>query len=94
MRRFFVFAAAAVCAALVSVSGLDGQTAKRADAPAPKKVERGKYLVISSRQAGDWKIIADCWSSDLSLGVGVEPGVKPGLQNPGSPLARPPRKTV
>src|SRR5262245_50445057 len=46
MRRFGILAAAAVCAALVSVSGLEGLAApKKADSPASKKVERGKYLV-------------------------------------------------
>jgi ketosteroid isomerase-like protein len=59
-----------------------------------RREERGKYMVILSRQGGDWKIISDCWSSDLSLGVGVEPGARPGPQNPGNPLARPPRKNA
>ena len=38
-----------------------------------RREERGKYLVIFARQAGDWKAIADCWSSDLSLAVSTEP---------------------
>ena len=38
-----------------------------------RREERGKYLVLFARQAGDWKAIADCWSSDLSLAVGTEP---------------------
>ncbi len=30
------------------------------------KQDRGKYLVVWQRQSnGDWKIAADCWSSDL-----------------------------
>jgi cytochrome c553 len=46
MRRFGVLAAIAVCAALFSVSGLEGQAAaKKAESPESKKVERGKYLV-------------------------------------------------
>ncbi len=46
MRRLGVLAAIAVCAALCSVSGLEGQAAaKKADSPVSKKVERGKYLV-------------------------------------------------
>jgi mono/diheme cytochrome c family protein len=46
MRRSGVLAAAAVCAALWSVSNLEGQTSpKKADAPSAKKVERGMYLV-------------------------------------------------
>jgi uncharacterized protein (TIGR02246 family) len=38
-----------------------------------RREERGKYLVLFARQAGDWKAIADCWSSDLSLAVSTEP---------------------
>ena len=32
-----------------------------------RREERGKYLVLCMRQNGEWKMIADCWSSDLSL---------------------------
>jgi len=32
-----------------------------------RREERGKYLLVSIRLNGEWKIIADCWSSDLSL---------------------------
>jgi ketosteroid isomerase-like protein len=39
-----------------------------------RREERGKYLIIMTRQAGEWKIASDCWSSDLSLGVGPETG--------------------
>lgn len=35
-----------------------------------RREERGKYLIISARHGGEWKVIADCWSSDLSLHVG------------------------
>lgn len=35
-----------------------------------RREERGKYLIVSVRLKGEWKIIADCWSSDLSLHVG------------------------
>ena len=38
-----------------------------------RREERGKYLVLFARQAGDWKAIADCWSGDLSLAVSTEP---------------------
>jgi ketosteroid isomerase-like protein len=35
-----------------------------------RREERGKYLVLLSRQAnGEWRIVADSWSSDLSLGA-------------------------
>jgi ketosteroid isomerase-like protein len=57
-----------------------------------RREERGKYLVLLSRQAnGEWKIVADNWSSDLSLGVGSEKPVKPGAPS-GVPLPLPPRK--
>jgi ketosteroid isomerase-like protein len=56
-----------------------------------RREERGKYLVLLNRQAnGDWKIIADSWSSDLSLGGVTESPVKPAAA-PGAPIA-PPRK--
>jgi uncharacterized protein (TIGR02246 family) len=38
-----------------------------------RREERGKYLVLFARQAGEWKAIADCWSGDLSLAVSTEP---------------------
>jgi uncharacterized protein (TIGR02246 family) len=37
-----------------------------------RREERGKYLIVSVRLNGEWKIMADCWSSDLSLHVGGE----------------------
>jgi ketosteroid isomerase-like protein len=57
-----------------------------------RREERGKYLVLLNRQAnGDWKIVADSWSSDLSLGGVTESAVKPGAA-PGAPTAPPLRK--
>jgi uncharacterized protein (TIGR02246 family) len=33
-----------------------------------RREERGKYLTLVARESnGEWKIISDCWSSDLSL---------------------------
>jgi ketosteroid isomerase-like protein len=33
-----------------------------------RREERGKYLWVCSRQpSGEWKLTADCWSSDLTL---------------------------
>jgi uncharacterized protein (TIGR02246 family) len=32
-----------------------------------RREERGKYVIVSARQAGEWKVMVDCWSSDLSL---------------------------
>ena len=56
-----------------------------------RREERGKYLVVLTRQAGEWKILVDCWSSDLSLAVTGETQAKAD-QVPGSAAARPPRK--
>jgi uncharacterized protein (TIGR02246 family) len=39
-----------------------------------RREERGKYLIISRRTAGEWKIVCDSWSSDLNLQVGPQPG--------------------
>jgi len=58
-----------------------------------RREERGKYLLFLARQAGDWKVLADCWSSDLSLGMNVDSGpVKPTGPIPPNPMFRPPRK--
>jgi uncharacterized protein (TIGR02246 family) len=54
-----------------------------------RREERGKYLITLARQAGEWKIIADCWSSDLSLSAGGEVPAANGA----APAARPPRKS-
>ena len=60
-----------------------------------RREERGKYLLTLARQAGDWKILADCWSSDLSLGVNVDSGSpKPTVQAPPNPALKLPRKTL
>ena len=32
-----------------------------------RREERGKYVILANRQAGEWKIVLDCWSTDLSL---------------------------
>jgi ketosteroid isomerase-like protein len=53
------------CKALVP-----GATGKRRE-------ERGKYLWVCARQSnGEWKLAADCWSSDLSLSM-LESDVPP-----------------
>jgi ketosteroid isomerase-like protein len=60
-----------------------------------RREERGKYLLTLARQAGDWKILADCWSSDLSLGVNVDSGSpKPNVQIPSNPALKPPPRKV
>jgi ketosteroid isomerase-like protein len=58
-----------------------------------RREERGKYLLILARQAGDWKVLADSWSSDLSLGVNVESSpAKPNVQSPPNTAFKPPRR--
>ena len=38
-----------------------------------RREERGKYLTVLVRQAnGEWRIVADCWSTDLSLTATAE----------------------
>lgn len=33
-----------------------------------RREERGKYLWVFAKQSGgDWKLVSDCWSSDLTL---------------------------
>ena len=55
-----------------------------------RREERGKYLILLNRQSnGEWKIVADTWSSDLSLGGTAEPLAKPGVPL-GKPMAGPP----
>jgi uncharacterized protein (TIGR02246 family) len=50
-----------------------------------RREERGKYLWVLQRQPnGEWKVVADCWSSDLTLStlesdVPVSAGVKMNL---------------
>ncbi len=52
-----------------------------------RREERGKYLIVMTRQAGvEWKIIADSWSSDSPVNV---PITEPGAKRPGDP----PRQT-
>jgi ketosteroid isomerase-like protein len=39
-----------------------------------RREERGKYLIVLVRQpAGTWKILADCWSSDLAVNAPPPP---------------------
>jgi ketosteroid isomerase-like protein len=42
-----------------------------------RREERGKYLMISHKQDGEWKIVADSWSTDLSLNPAPDPAAKP-----------------
>lgn len=39
-----------------------------------RREERGKYLMVYVRQPnGDWKVVADCWSTDSTLKAGETP---------------------
>jgi uncharacterized protein (TIGR02246 family) len=53
-----------------------------------RREERGKYLWVCARQSnGDWKLTADCWSSDLTLTT-LESDIPAGL----GVKTNPPRK--
>jgi uncharacterized protein (TIGR02246 family) len=60
-----------------------------------RREERGKYLALLSRQSnGEWRIISDCWSSDLSLAKAAESDAKPSAATPPKPGIKPdPRKS-
>ncbi len=55
-----------------------------------RREERGKYLVVLVRQpVGTWKILADCWSSDLAVSAPPpEPAARKGSE-PIPPLRKP-----
>ena len=55
-----------------------------------RREERGKYVILSARQAGEWKVIVDSWSTDLGLVTGAE--IKP--QTPGVAAPRPATKSA
>ncbi len=59
-----------------------------------RREERGKYLTVLARQSnGEWKIVSDCWSTDLSLTPGVETeGAKTMPQASMPPRPQVPRK--
>jgi len=59
-----------------------------------RREERGKYLALLSRQSnGEWRIVSDCWSSDLSLAKPAESDAKLPPAPPPKPGIRPdPRK--
>jgi ketosteroid isomerase-like protein len=54
-----------------------------------RREQRGKYLIVLTRQTnGEWRIVSDCWSSDLSLsGIAEADPSKPGT--PSAPAAKP-----
>jgi hypothetical protein len=55
-----------------------------------RREERGKYLIVLVRQpSGTWKILADCWSSDVA--VSAPPAPDSGGRRSSDPM--PVRKT-
>jgi len=57
-----------------------------------RREERGKYLWVFAKQSsGDWKLISECWSSDLTLS-GAESDVPKSIVPAGSKV-QPPRRT-
>jgi uncharacterized protein (TIGR02246 family) len=51
-----------------------------------RREERGKYLALLSRQTnGEWRIVSDCWSSDLSLAKPADSDAKPAAITPPKP---------
>jgi len=55
-----------------------------------RREERGKYMVVLLRQsAGDWKIFADCWSSDLAVNAPPPEPVSRKASEPIPPLRKP-----
>ena len=58
-----------------------------------RREERGKYLMILSRQSNaEWRIVADCWSSDLSLSLADSDIPKAASPLQGAPKPPLPRK--
>jgi ketosteroid isomerase-like protein len=50
-----------------------------------RREERGKYLWVFAKQpSGDWKLVAECWSSDLTL-TGAESDLPKTAIAPGKP---------
>ena len=55
-----------------------------------RREERGKYLVVLVRQpAGTWKILADCWSSDLAVNAPPPEPAARKVSEPIPPLRKP-----
>jgi ketosteroid isomerase-like protein len=53
-----------------------------------RREERGKYLWVFAKQSsGDWKLVSECWSSDLTLS-GAESDVPKAVVPQGAKVAR------
>jgi hypothetical protein len=59
-----------------------------------RREERGKYLAVLARQAnGEWRIVSDCWSSDLNLAKPADADPKSPTSQPTPQKPLPPRKS-
>jgi ketosteroid isomerase-like protein len=55
-----------------------------------RREERGKYLIVLVRQpAGNWKILADCWSSDLAVSGPLADATPRTASEANTPLRKP-----
>jgi uncharacterized protein (TIGR02246 family) len=55
-----------------------------------RREERGKYLWVFAKQAsGDWKLVSECWSSDLTLS-----GAESDIPKPSVPPAKPQMRKI
>ncbi len=53
-----------------------------------RREERGKYLWVFAKQTnGDWKLVSECWSSDLTL-AGAESDIPKNVVPPMKPMPR------
>jgi len=53
-----------------------------------RREERGKYLWVFAKQAsGDWRLVSECWSSDLTLS-GAESDIPKSVVSSGSKVPR------
>jgi ketosteroid isomerase-like protein len=61
-----------------------------------RREERGKYLIVLARQPnGEWRIVSDCWSSDLSLSAAPDVEHPKPASTPGpAQKPAPPRKPL
>jgi ketosteroid isomerase-like protein len=56
-----------------------------------RREERGKYLTVLARQPnGEWRIVSDCWSTDLSLSPAIEADSAKPAPSSASPVQKPP----
>ena len=53
-----------------------------------RREERGKYVILAMRQAGEWKILVDCWSTDLSVALTIEPPKPSGISTAPRPSGK------